>query len=141
MKQKTPNCDEQGAFPQPGNCSVFFKCVRSGTRIQPIVEYCTSGYNFVNGVCMLNRNASDCPQYTCRIPDGLSNLLIFFQLTFHFRCFHATCNSSISGANEIGNELEASNNFAEKEMTAPHSTSTTEQTQKDMDEMGNSEKA
>lgn len=70
MNDQTSNCDEQGVFPKPGNCSVFFKCVQSDSQIQPFIEYCAVGYNFVNSVCIPNTNSSDCPQYTCRIPDG-----------------------------------------------------------------------
>ncbi|CAL8096205.1 unnamed protein product [Orchesella dallaii] len=69
MNQHSPKCDETGAFPKPGNCTVFFKCIRSNTYIQPFMEYCALGYNFVGGVCIPNTNTSDCPQYTCRIPD------------------------------------------------------------------------
>ncbi|ODN05944.1 hypothetical protein Ocin01_00797 [Orchesella cincta] len=69
MNQDSPKCDETGAFPKPGNCTVFFKCIRSKAFIQPFVEYCALGYNFVGGVCLPNTNSSDCPQYTCRIPD------------------------------------------------------------------------
>lgn len=81
MSQTSPSCQESDMlFPKPGSCSVFFKCVRTGSTIQPFVEYCAVGFNFLNNVCVPNTNSSDCPQYSCQMNPG-GKIITYF--SFH----------------------------------------------------------